>query len=70
MEDEHGQTESQSQCTGAGIARHRRGPNRENAQRREEAFWMILTSKTGFYRSRSLLKRKTIVSIGSLADSD
>lgn len=32
------------------------GPNRENAQRREEAFWVILTSKTGFYRSRSLFE--------------
>jgi hypothetical protein len=41
----------------AKVTRRRRGPNRENAQRREEAFWVILTSKTGFYRSRSLLKR-------------
>ena len=41
-----------------GIVRRRRGPNRENAQRREEAFWMILTSKAGFYRSRSLFLKR------------
>ena len=44
--------------------RYGRGPNRENAQRRKETFWMILTSKTGFYRSRSLSKEKTVVSTG------
>ena len=38
---------------------YRRGPNRENAQGREETFWVILTSEAGFYRSRSLSKEKT-----------
>ena len=50
---------SQSQCTGVETAKDRRGPNREDAQRRKEAFWMILTSKSGFYRSRSLSNAKT-----------
>ena len=51
--------EGQCQCTRTGIARHVDAVlTVKNAQRREETFWMILTSKTGFYRSRSLWKRK------------
>ena len=35
----------------------RDGPNREDAQGREETFWMVLPSKASLYRARALASR-------------